>query len=54
MAGNPEAMEQLKSILTSREPLYARAEAQLNTSGVAVETALSQLVELVRARGFLG
>ncbi|WP_238372938.1 helix-turn-helix transcriptional regulator [Heliomarina baculiformis] len=54
MAGNPEAMEQLKSILTSREPLYARAEAQLNTSGVAVETALSQLVELIRARGFLG
>ncbi|MEZ5801035.1 MAG: hypothetical protein R3D29_11965 [Nitratireductor sp.] len=26
MAGNPKAMEELKSILTSREAVYARAE----------------------------
>ena len=54
MAGNPEAMEQLKSILTSRESLYARAEAQLDTSGKPVETSGAQLADLIRARGFLG
>lgn len=54
MAGNPEAMEQLRSILTSREALYARAEAQLDTSGKPVETSAGELVDLIRARGFLG
>ncbi|MCB1341746.1 MAG: helix-turn-helix transcriptional regulator [Pseudooceanicola sp.] len=54
MAGNPEAMEQLRSILTSRESLYARAEAQLNTSGKPVETSAAELAALIRARGFLG
>ena len=53
MAGNPEAMEQLRSILTSRESLYARAEAQLNTSGRSLEVSLRQLVDLIRERGFL-
>lgn len=54
MAGNPEAMEQLRSILTSRESLYARAEAQLNTSGKPVEASAAELMALIRARGFLG
>ncbi|MEY8842681.1 helix-turn-helix transcriptional regulator [Cribrihabitans sp. XS_ASV171] len=54
MAGNPEAMEQLKSILTSREALYSKAQAQLDTSAMATETALQRLVELVRERGFAG
>ena len=54
MAGNPEAMEQLRSILTSREALYSRAEAQLNTSGKPVETSAAELVAMIRARGFLG
>ena len=53
MAGNPEAMEQLKSILTSRESLYARAEAQLNTSGRPVEESLKDLLALIEERGFL-
>ncbi|TMV10564.1 helix-turn-helix transcriptional regulator [Arenibacterium halophilum] len=53
MAGNPEAMDQLKSILTSRESLYARAEAQLNTSGNTVDQSLTQLIALIRDRGFL-
>ncbi|AAV96925.1 helix-turn-helix transcriptional regulator [Ruegeria pomeroyi] len=53
MAGNPEAMEELRSILTSREALYGRAEAQIDTSGQSVEASLSQLTRLVRERGYL-
>jgi len=54
MAGNPEAMEQLKSILTSRETLYSRAQAQLDTSGQSVEASLAQLLALIEDRKFLG
>ena len=54
MAGNPEAMAQLKSILTSREVLYEQAHAQLDTSGQAVEASLRGLLALIEARGFLG
>lgn len=53
MAGNPEAMAQLRSILTSRETLYARAEAQLDTSGKTVEASLGELLSLIKARGYL-
>ena len=54
MAGNPAAMDELKSILTSREALYSKAQAQLDTSGLPTETALQRLVDLVRERGFAG
>lgn len=54
MAGNPEAMEQLRSILTSREALYGKALAQLDTSGQGVEVTLVDLVNLIRDREFLG
>jgi len=54
MAGNPEAMEQLRSILTSREALYSRAQAQLDTSGQSVEASLAQLLALIEDRKFLG
>ncbi|SIO31216.1 helix-turn-helix transcriptional regulator [Vannielia litorea] len=53
MAGNPEAMEQLKSILRSREALYDRAEAQLDTSGQPFEATLNALEALIHERGFL-
>ena len=53
MAGNPEAMEQLKSILTSRATLYQRAQARLDTSGASIDSSLKQLVELVKSQGFL-
>ncbi|MBM2575129.1 helix-turn-helix transcriptional regulator [Jannaschia sp. Os4] len=43
MAGNPAAMEQLRSILTSREALYARAGRVLDTSGKAVGDSLAEL-----------
>lgn len=54
MAGNPEAMEQLKSILTSRESLYERALAQLDTTGKPTQTSVDELTALIRDRGFLG
>lgn len=53
MAGNPEAMAQLKSILSSRETLYARAEAMLDTSGRTAAQSLADLLALIRARGFM-
>ena len=49
MAGNPKAMEELRSILTSRENLYARAEAMINTSGKTLEQSLQELVKVARA-----
>ncbi len=52
MAGIPEAMDQLKSILTSREALYARAEAELDTTGKSVRESSDELYTLIRERGF--
>jgi len=53
MAGNPEAMDQLKSILRSRERLYERAEATLDTAARPLETSVADLVGLIKERGFL-
>ncbi|MFW2541950.1 helix-turn-helix transcriptional regulator [Primorskyibacter sp. 2E107] len=53
MQGNPEAMAQLRAILHSRETLYERAHAQLDTSGASVEDTLARLQSLIRDRGFL-
>ncbi|MDQ7071250.1 MAG: helix-turn-helix transcriptional regulator [Rhodobacterales bacterium] len=52
-AGNPEAMEHLKSLLTSRSPLYARADVVLETTGKPVEVSTRELSALVRSNGFL-
>ena len=48
MRGNPKAMEELRSILTSRESLYAQAEAAVDTSGRTLEQSARDLVEVVR------
>ena len=53
MAGNPEAMEQLRSILTSREAHYERAQAVLDTSGKPVDRSLAELLQLVQEHRFL-
>ena len=53
MAGNPEAMAQLRSILDSREALYAHADAQLDTSGRSVEMSIMDLTDLIAERGYL-
>ncbi len=49
MAGNPEAMEQLKSILRSREALYQRADDVLDTSDQKLEQSLQELTAKVHA-----
>lgn len=53
MAGNPEAMDQLRHILTSREALYDQAGAKLDTSGRTVDESLADLLALIAARRFL-
>ena len=53
MAGNPEAMEQLRHILTSREALYDQARAKLDTSGRTVDQSLAELQALIAERRFL-
>src|SRR5215813_8666638 len=47
MAGHAEAMDDLRNILTSREPLYAKADMTLDTSGHTVESSLAQLQRAV-------
>jgi XRE family aerobic/anaerobic benzoate catabolism transcriptional regulator len=53
MSGNPKAMDDLKSILTSREALYAQAEAEVDTEGRSVEESLREVVEAVRRLGIV-
>lgn len=53
MAGNPEAMEQLRAILRSREALYEQAHAQLDTSGKSLQESTEELIALIRERGYL-
>ncbi len=54
MAGNPEAMADLKSILTSREALYEKAQVSLDTSGKTTAQSLQDLLALIRDNRFLG
>ncbi len=48
MAQNARAMDDLLSILKSREPLYARADIVLDTAGKTPEACARELVESVR------
>jgi len=43
MAGHAEAMEDLRNILTAREPLYGKADAVVDTSGCPVEKSFAAL-----------
>jgi len=47
MAGHAEAMQDLKNILASREELYGRADAVLDTAGHTVEQSLHALRTLL-------
>jgi XRE family transcriptional regulator, aerobic/anaerobic benzoate catabolism transcriptional regulator len=47
MAGNPEAMEDLRRILADREALYAKADRRLDTAGLSVAQALETLLSLI-------
>jgi XRE family aerobic/anaerobic benzoate catabolism transcriptional regulator len=47
MADDRSAMAELRTILLSREPLYARASAVVDTAGLTVEKAAARLIEAV-------
>lgn len=47
MAGNDEAMEDLKRILEARESLYAKADTVVDTSGETVDESFMKLRQLV-------
>ena len=48
MADDRSAMGELSAILSSREPLYARADIVIDTSALAVKTAAGRLFEAIR------
>ncbi len=48
MAGNAEAMEDLKRILSARESLYGKADRVLDTSGHTADESLEDLRESLR------
>lgn len=47
MSGHSEAMQDLRDILASREPLYGKADAQLDTSGKTVAQSFEALKQLI-------
>jgi XRE family transcriptional regulator, aerobic/anaerobic benzoate catabolism transcriptional regulator len=48
MADDRSAMAELRNILVSREPLYARASAIVDTAGLSVDAAAARLIDTVR------
>ena len=49
MANSARAMQDLIAILKSREPLYAKAEASLTTTGKTPEQNLGELMRVIPA-----
>jgi XRE family aerobic/anaerobic benzoate catabolism transcriptional regulator len=47
MAGHTAAMEDLRNILTSREPLYSKADVTLDTSESTVDASLCELQRVI-------
>ncbi|HXP03752.1 MAG TPA: helix-turn-helix transcriptional regulator [Stellaceae bacterium] len=50
MAGHKQAMDDLVSILASREPLYGRADLTLDTAGQTPHQSLAELLALLGGR----
>jgi XRE family aerobic/anaerobic benzoate catabolism transcriptional regulator len=53
MAGNPDAMAELRNILTSREALYSRAEAHVDTAKATLEESLAAVIGAIDGHRFL-
>ena len=49
MGDNSEAMQDLERILVGREPMYRKADATVNTSGLDIEHSLAELLKHVGA-----
>ncbi|MBN8980181.1 MAG: transcriptional regulator, partial [Rhizobiales bacterium] len=47
MADDRSAMQELRTILQSREPLYARASTSVDTAGLTVNDAAAKLIDNV-------
>jgi XRE family aerobic/anaerobic benzoate catabolism transcriptional regulator len=47
MAGHAEAMEDLRNILSAREPLYSKADITVDTSGRSVESSIAALQKAI-------
>jgi XRE family transcriptional regulator, aerobic/anaerobic benzoate catabolism transcriptional regulator len=48
MADDRSAMAELRNILLSREPLYSRAAAVVDTAGLSIDAAAAKLIDTVR------
>jgi XRE family aerobic/anaerobic benzoate catabolism transcriptional regulator len=48
MADDRSAMAELRNILISREPLYARANAMVDTAGLSIDAAAARLADAVK------
>lgn len=53
MTGKADAMDDLQNILSSREGLYARADIEINTTGVTLTKSLEHVLGQIKANGFL-
>lgn len=51
MAGNAEAMEDLRRILSEREPLYSKADAVVDTAGRGQDDSIVELRRVIAAIG---
>jgi XRE family aerobic/anaerobic benzoate catabolism transcriptional regulator len=49
MAGNHQAMEDLRGILAAREPLYGQADVQLDTSASSVDASFTKLKAMIHS-----
>ncbi len=48
MRGRPEAMTELKTLLRERRPLYAMAEAAIDTTSMSLEDAVERVAQIAR------
>lgn len=51
--GNPDVMNELQNILTSREALYSMANTQVNTSNASLSESLADVLSAIEKNGFL-
>jgi hypothetical protein len=49
MADHPQAMADLRALLAAREPLYAQAAVTVDTSGLAIDRIVSNIVGRVQS-----
>ena len=53
MAGNPEAFQQLRQILTSRETHYQQASSVVDTTGASLEMSTQALLSMIKTNQYL-